>query len=204
MPAVNDTSLILARYRRAEFITAAHEWAQLPPDQGREVAFAGRSNVGKSSVINRLCGRNRLARTSRTPGRTQQIVYFDLGDDLRLADLPGYGYAKVPERLRRHWGRLMADYFTKRDSLAGFISIMDVRHPLMPHDQQMMEWGASGRVPCHVLLNKADKLNRGAAKQTLQKVRAQLPGVVTVQLFSAAKGDGLDELASVLCQWYGI
>lgn len=189
------------RLRRAKFMTAAHEWRQLPPDQGWEIAFAGRSNVGKSSVINRLCDHGGLARTSRTPGRTQQIVYFDLEQQARIADLPGYGYAKVPEDLRRHWGQLMNRYFTRRVSLSGLVIIMDIRHPLTEHDQQMLAWTELGTTPCHVVLNKADKLSRNAMLQTLNKVRRSLPGEISVQSFSASKGEGQDELLQVLQTW---
>lgn len=182
-------------------MAAAHEWRQLPPDQGVEIAFAGRSNVGKSSVINRLCDQGRLARTSRTPGRTQQIVYFDLEQNTRLADLPGYGYAKVPEDLRRHWGQLMDRYFSRRNSLVGLVIIMDIRHPLTEHDRQMLAWAEVGTVPCHVVLNKADKLSRGAMLQTVNQVRRQLPEEITVQSFSASKGEGQEELLATLQFW---
>jgi GTP-binding protein len=189
------------RFRRASYINAAHEWRQLPTDRGREIAFAGRSNVGKSSVINRLCDQGRLARTSRTPGRTQQIVYFDLGPEQRLADLPGYGYAKVPQELKKHWGQLMDRYFTQRRSLHGLVIIMDIRHPLTEHDQHMLTWSQNGAMPCHVVLNKADKLSRGAALQTLQKVKRQLPPGSSVQMFSALKKQGIEELLNTLHPW---
>ncbi|GAB4184721.1 MAG: ribosome biogenesis GTP-binding protein YihA/YsxC [Wenzhouxiangellaceae bacterium] len=199
---MNQDNLLIKRLRQAEFATAAHHWRQLCADEGREVAFAGRSNVGKSSVINRLCGQRSLARTSRTPGRTQQIVFFTLGGDWRIADLPGYGFAKVPEELRRHWGELMDSYFSRRQSLAGLVIIMDVRHPLTQHDQHMLDWGKRSQCPCHIVLNKADKLGHGAAKNTLLKVQRELPADMTVQLFSATKGTGTDELQQRLQQWY--
>ncbi|MBT8046899.1 MAG: YihA family ribosome biogenesis GTP-binding protein [Xanthomonadales bacterium] len=191
-------------YRSATYVVSAHELRQLPPDKGIEVAFAGRSNAGKSSAINTLTDQKALARTSKTPGRTQQIVIFDIDSERRIADLPGYGYAKVPEKLRAHWRHVMQQYFQQRRSLRGVILVMDIRHPMRPFDEQMLEWCSASGVPCHVLLTKADKLKRGPAQSTLYQVRKYLPAGASVQVFSSKSRDGLDELISRLNEWYGI
>jgi GTP-binding protein len=191
-------------YRSAHYVISAHNLKQLPEDTGIEVAFAGRSNAGKSSAINALTDQKSLARTSKTPGRTQQIVIFDIDEQRRIADLPGYGYAKVPERLRAHWRHVMQIYFNRRQSLRGVVLVMDIRHPLRPFDEQMLNWCESSAVPCHVLLTKADKLKRGPAQATLLKVRKSLPFGATAQVFSAARRMGLDELISILNGWYAI
>jgi GTP-binding protein len=175
---------------------------QLPQDSGYEVAFAGRSNAGKSSAINTLTDQKSLARTSKTPGRTQQIVIFEVDEERRIADLPGYGYAKVPEQLRNHWRHVMQLYFNQRDSLRGVVLVMDIRHPLRPFDEQMLDWCANSGVPCHVLLTKADKLKRGPAMATLHKVRTSLPQGATVQTYSSKNRKGLNELIERLNQWY--
>lgn len=193
-----------AYYRKAHFITSANALHQLPPDTGREVAFAGRSNAGKSSAINALTGQTGLARTSKTPGRTQLINLFGLDAEHRLVDLPGYGYAQVPETVKRHWQTLLECYLSTRRSLKGLILIMDVRHPLTEYDRIMLGWCAHSGMPVHALLTKADKLNRGPALATLQKVRkileAEFPGV-TVQLFSSQTRLGVDEAHAVLDRW---
>jgi GTP-binding protein len=191
-------------FNKATYVLNAHRLNQLPDDTGLEVAFAGRSNAGKSSAINALTRQKALARTSKTPGRTQQIVIFQLEGDRRLADLPGYGYAKVPEKLRDHWKKIMQDYFNQRRSLAGVVLMMDVRHPLKPFDVQMLEWCAEFNVPCHVLLTKADKLKRGPATNTLLKVEKHLPGNATIQLFSSKSRDGVEKLIERLCGWLEI
>jgi len=191
-------------YRSANYVISAHNLKQLPEDSGLEVAFAGRSNAGKSSAINALTDQKSLARTSKTPGRTQQIVIFDIDEQRRIADLPGYGYAKVPERLRAHWRHVMQIYFNRRQSLRGVILVMDIRHPLRPFDEQMLNWCEGSSVPCHVLLTKADKLKRGPAQATLLKVRKSLPFGATAQVFSARRRMGLDELIRILNGWYGI
>ena len=191
-------------YRSAAYLTSAHTLSQLPADQGIEVAFAGRSNAGKSSAINALTGQKSLARTSKTPGRTQQIVVFGLGRDRRIADLPGYGYARVPARLREHWKHLMQRYFASRQSLRGVVLLMDIRHPLQPFDQQMVSWCAQSGIACHVLLTKADKLKRGPAQSALLQVRQSLPQGATAQTFSAASRHGKEQLVSVLNGWYEI
>jgi GTP-binding protein len=191
-------------YRSAHYVISAHNLKQLPEDSGIEVAFAGRSNAGKSSAINTLTDQKSLARTSKTPGRTQQIVIFDIDEQRRIADLPGYGYAKVPAQLRAHWRHVMQLYFNQRQSLKGVVLVMDIRHPLRPFDEQMLNWCESSAVPCHVLLTKADKLKRGPAQATLLKVRKSLPFVATAQVFSASRRMGLDELIRILNGWYAI
>lgn len=191
-------------YRAARYVISAHQLRQLGEASGYEVAFAGRSNAGKSSAINALCEQKSLARTSKTPGRTQQIVIFEIDEQRRIADLPGYGYAKVPERLRTHWHHLMQAYFEQRRSLRGVVLVMDIRHPLRPFDEQMLTWCTATGVPCHVLLTKADKLNRGPARATLLQVRKALPAGATAQVFSAHNREGLDELIDCLDAWYDL
>lgn len=191
-------------YRAARYVISAHQLKQLGEDSGYEVAFAGRSNAGKSSAINRLTGQKSLARTSKTPGRTQQINIFEIDEQRRIADLPGYGYAKVPEKLREHWRHLMQAYFERRQSLRGVVLVMDIRHPMRPFDEQMLAWCAATGVPCHVLLTKADKLKRGPAQATLLKVRKALPAGATAQVFSATGGDGLGDLIDRLDGWYDL
>lgn len=191
-------------YRAARYVISAHQLKQLGEDSGYEVAFAGRSNAGKSSAINRLTGQKSLARTSKTPGRTQQINIFEIDEQRRIADLPGYGYAKVPEKLREHWRHLMQAYFERRQSLRGVVLVMDIRHPMRPFDEQMLTWCAATGVPCHVLLTKADKLKRGPAQSTLLKVRKALPAGATAQVFSATSGDGLGGLIDTLDGWYDL
>ena len=190
-------------YGSASYVISAHHLSQLPADSGYEVAFAGRSNAGKSSAINTLTEQKSLARISKTPGRTQQIVIFDLDEQRRIADLPGYGYAKVPEKLKEHWRQVMQRYFERRQCLRGVVLVMDIRHPMKPFDQQMLAWCAAARVPCHVLLTKADKLKRGPAQAALHKVRKVLPDGATAQVFSAKSGEGMDSLLQRLNQWYG-
>lgn len=191
-------------YQRAEYVTSAHTLKQLPPDAGYEVAFAGRSNAGKSSAINTLTRQKSLARTSKTPGRTQQIVIFDVGENRRIADLPGYGYAKVPEKLRAHWRHVMQLYFNQRQSLRGVVLVMDIRHPMREFDEQMLWWCSQSDLPCHVLLTKADKLKRGPAQAALHLLRKSLPEGASAQVFSAKKGEGLQELIAQLDEWFGM
>jgi GTP-binding protein len=189
-------------YRSAQYVISAHHLRQLGADSGYEVAFAGRSNAGKSSAINALTGQKSLARTSKTPGRTQQIVIFAIDECRRIADLPGYGYAKVPEKLKAHWREIMQAYFESRRSLRGVVLVMDIRHPLRPFDEQMLAWCSAAGVPCHVLLTKADKLKRGPAQSTLLKVRKALPAGATAQVFSARTAAGLEDLIARLGIWY--
>ncbi len=192
------------RYHQAQFLMSAAELGQLPPDQGREIAFAGRSNAGKSSALNVLTGHKGLARVSKTPGRTQLINVFPLSDNEALIDLPGYGYAKVPERVRRQWQALLPNYLMERQALVGLILIMDSRHPLRDFDQQMLDWTGAAGLPVHILLSKADKLSRGAAGNTLQAVRRELETrspPVSVQLFSAQDGRGTEDAHRVMDAW---
>lgn len=191
-------------YRVATYVISAHQLKQLPADGGYEVAFAGRSNAGKSSAINTLTDQKSLARTSKTPGRTQQIVIFDIDEQRRIADLPGYGYAKVPEKLRAHWRLVMEQYFNQRRCLKGVVLVMDIRHPMRPFDEQMLNWAHASHVPCHVILTKADKLKRGPAQSTLLKVRRALPESASAQVFSAKNRQGLNELILQLNRWYDI
>jgi len=188
----------MSAYPEARFVSSAHRPGQFLPDEGREVAFAGRSNAGKSSAINAILGRRGLARTSKTPGRTQLVNFFHVGEGLRITDLPGYGYARVPEPVRRHWGQLMDTYFRERRSLAGLFLVMDVRHPLTEFDSRMLAWADSVGCPVHVLLTKADKLSRGKAAATRHSVVRALGPDAGVQLFSALKATGVDEARSVL------
>ncbi len=202
-PPANDRSTA-ANLRSAEFMIAAHAASQLPPDLGREVAFAGRSNAGKSSAVNAITGIKGLARSSKTPGRTQQIVFFGLDDSRRLADLPGYGYAKVPEALRLHWRELMDGYFRQRQSLAGLILVMDARHPLKPFDMDMLAWCREAGLDCHILLTKSDKLSRSDTAKALQLVSnacAREGFRATVQAFSSSKMTGVDEARARIVDW---
>lgn len=200
---------------RARFILSAHTPHQLPPDGGFEVAFAGRSNAGKSSALNAMCQQNALARVSKTPGRTQQLVFFglspegvELHDQRYLVDLPGYGYAKVPKDLQAHWQAFLDSYFGSRMALKGLVVVMDIRHPLREYDRQMLGYAVQRGLPAHALLTKADKLGRGAAGNALQAVRRELTsaydGIVTVQTFSAPAKQGVDEARAVVAGWLGI
>ena len=183
------------------FIKGAYTLKQLPDDTGVEVAFAGRSNVGKSSILNTLAGVKSLARTSKTPGRTQEINFFDLGNDRRLVDLPGYGYAKVSEAKQRHWAETLGEYLLSRKSLAGLILLMDIRHPLKEYDLNMVHWCTSAELPVYVILNKADKLSRGKAGASLLDVKRKLAEfpIEGIQLFSSLKRTGVDDALQQLC-----
>lgn len=184
-------------FQQTRFLLSCAKLEQLPDDDWPEIAFAGRSNAGKSSALNTLCAQNQLARVSKTPGRTQLINLFEVPAlNARLADLPGYGYAEVPAAVRRDWGRLIGGYVESRPNLRALVVIMDIRHPLSVHDRQMLEWSHTRALPCHVLLTKADKLGFGAAKTQLLQVRKTLAeeGVeATVQLFSSTAPMGVDE-----------
>lgn len=191
-------------FRKATYLTSASKLAQCPPDEGWEVAFAGRSNAGKSSAINSLTGIGKLAKTSRTPGRTQLINFFELSESQRLVDLPGYGFAKVPLAVKQEWTRQLEKYLQQRQCLRGMILLMDVRHPLQPFDQQMLNWALEAAMPVHILLTKADKLKKGPAGNTLLQVRASLKAhgdLVSVQLFSALKHSGHQQLVEVINAW---
>jgi GTP-binding protein len=189
----------------ARYALAAHTLKQLPADAGREVAFAGRSNAGKSSALNAMANQNALARTSKTPGRTQQLVFFEVAAGRHLVDLPGYGYAKVPEDLRAHWQAFINDYFRVREALAGLVVVMDARHPLKDYDRQMLDYAAQRDLPAHALLTKADKLGRGEQAKTLQAVRKELAAAygdsVGAQLFSSETRQGIDEARAVVTRW---
>ncbi|MCB1761535.1 MAG: YihA family ribosome biogenesis GTP-binding protein [Gammaproteobacteria bacterium] len=192
-------------YHRARFFTSAARLCQAPPDQGFEVAFAGRSNAGKSSAINALTQQSQLARTSKTPGRTQLLNFFTLDTQRRLVDLPGYGYAQVPEAVKQQWQREMTAYLTGRKSLRGVVLLMDIRHPLKEFDQQMVQLSEQIQLPLHILLTKADKLKWGAANQSLMQLRSQLRERherISLQLFSALKRQGITELHALLDEWF--
>ena len=178
-------------YPDACFMTSAHRANQFVPDVGAEVAFAGRSNAGKSSAINTIVNRRNFARTSKSPGRTQLVNFFRLTDECRLVDLPGYGYARVTRSLRDHWRGLLEEYFEQRKSLAGLILVVDSRRLLGDFDWQMLDWCAAIGHPIHVLLTKADKLKRQPANEALATARKELDRSISVQLFSAVKGQGL-------------
>ncbi len=191
-------------YHRAHFLTSAARLSQTPQDDGLEVAFVGRSNAGKSSAINTLCQQKALARTSKTPGRTQLLNFFALDERRRLVDLPGYGYAKASNALKRQWQDTLADYLEQRNSLCGLILLMDVRHPLKKFDQQILEWSVPIGLSVHILLTKADKLKRGPASKSLLGVRKGVEPLgkhVSVQLFSALKHQGIDQAHTILDQW---
>jgi GTP-binding protein len=188
----------MSAYPAVRFVTSANRVAQLPPDTGAEVSVSGRSNAGKSSAINVITGRKGLARTSKAPGATRLINFFELEPGRRLVDLPGYGFAKVPGAMREHWGELISAYFKGRESLRGAIVVMDVRHPLTANDRDMLAVALSRNVPVHVLLTKADKLGRGAARQALAGFLRDAGKGVTAQLFSALNGEGLDEARRML------
>lgn len=195
---------IVSDLRRAEYLDSVHEPSQLPPDAGIEIAIAGRSNAGKSSLINRLCRQSGLARTSRTPGRTRQLVFFRLDPLRHLVDLPGYGYARVSGDLKRHWGRLIQTYLDRRRALAGLVVVMDIRHPLKDSDIELIEWAGSRGLPLHLVLTKADKLGRGKQKEALMAVRNRVADPVGVQTFSATTGVGLDELDATMAYWFDL
>jgi GTP-binding protein len=192
---------------RARYMLAAHNPRQLPPDGGFEVAFAGRSNAGKSSALNAICQQNALARVSKTPGRTQQLVYFEIPPttDRFLVDLPGYGYAKVPKDLQAHWQAFIDGYFRTREALKGLVVVMDIRHPLKDYDRQMLGYAVSRGLPAHAILTKADKLGRGAQGNALLAVRKEMKAeygdVVSVQLFSGESKQGVDEARAVIGGW---
>lgn len=192
---------------RAQYMLAAHNPQQLPPDGGFEVAFAGRSNAGKSSALNAICQQNALARVSKTPGRTQQLVFFDIPPttDRFLVDLPGYGYAKVPKDLQAHWQAFIDRYFRTREALKGLVVVMDIRHPLRDYDKQMLGYAVSRGLPAHAILTKADKLGRGAQGNALLAVRkdmqAEYRDAVSLQLFSGESKQGVDEARAVIGGW---
>ncbi len=196
-------------FNTVEFLISAQTLKQCPDDRGFEVAFAGRSNAGKSSAINTLTRNKGLARTSKTPGRTQLINHFEIEPEKRLVDLPGYGYAKVPKSIKAKWDRNLAEYLQNRNSLSGLVLLMDIRHPLQDYDRQMLNWAAQAGLPVHILLTKADKLKRGPAMNSLLGVEKLLremdPGftLLSAQIFSSLKKTGLPELEQKLISWLG-
>jgi GTP-binding protein len=196
-------------FRKASFFLSAPSLRECPPETGVEVAFAGRSNAGKSSAINTLTHNSKLARTSKTPGRTQLINFFALSDQQRLVDLPGYGYARVSRDLKDQWQRYLSEYLQERQSLRGLVLLMDIRHPLQEFDTTMLHWASRARMPVHILLTKADKLSRGGAGKSLQAVRKQIKEMglsqeVSLQCFSALNRTGVEELEQLLNQWLSL
>lgn len=192
------------RYQQATFYISAAKLTQLPKDEGAEIAFVGRSNAGKSSALNVLTQQKKLAKTSKTPGRTQLINVFDLDENNRLIDLPGYGYAKVPDKVKINWQKLLSKYLETRDSLRGLVLLMDIRHPLKETDRTLIEWAFQSELAIHILLTKSDKLTYGAAKKTLLEVQRTLKpygDFISLQLFSAKDRSGLDDLYQQLDTW---
>jgi GTP-binding protein len=194
-------------YSKAVFLKSAAKIIHLPNDSGYEVAFAGRSNAGKSSALNYLTGIKNLARTSKTPGRTQLINLFNLDEERRLVDLPGYGYAKVALQVKMEWQKHLAHYLEVRKSLKGLVLLMDIRHPLKDLDQMMLDWALDRELPVHILLTKADKISRSEAKNTVLQVRRNYEladHLISVQTFSSLKKEGIDELIPVLNEWLNL
>jgi GTP-binding protein len=191
----------MSQFPDARFILSANAPRQFVPDTGAEVAVAGRSNAGKSSAINVIVNRRQFARTSKTPGRTQLVNFFELADNERLVDLPGYGYAKVADSVQRHWGELLEQYFESRKSLRGLLLVVDIRRQLRDFDRQMLAFAGSVDLPTHILLTKSDKLKRGQAATAMLQVKKELGDSATVQLFSALKKSGADQAREVLVQF---
>jgi GTP-binding protein len=202
---MQEPEISVLDFRRAQFLKSAPTLRECPPDSGAEVAFAGRSNAGKSSAINALTNNHKLARTSKTPGRTQLLNFFALSDVHRLVDLPGYGFAKVPLKVKQEWQRHLEAYLSDRVCLRGLILLMDVRHPLQPFDTLLLDWVTKCKMPVHILLTKADKLTYGAGKTALLGVNKALQArkglVYSVQLFSASNLEGLEQLQRQLSVW---
>jgi GTP-binding protein len=193
-------------FQRAAFLAAAADLKATPPDQGFEIAFAGRSNAGKSSAINALCHQRALARTSKTPGRTQQLIFFQLDEERRIVDLPGYGFAQVSQAIKRQWQSLMERYLEQRASLQGLVVVMDIRHPLTEIDQRMIGWGIAAELPLLLLLSKADKLKRSHVEHSVRSVRKTLASAsvpVEVLAFSAVDRRGLVATQARLGDWLG-
>lgn len=192
---------------KAKFTTSAPDIRQLPLDTGIEVAFAGRSNAGKSSALNTLTNQKSLARTSKTPGRTQLINVFEIAPEQRLIDLPGYGFAKVPLEMKKKWQRALGEYLEKRESLQGLVVLMDIRHPLKDLDRDLIEWAADSDLPVLALLTKADKLSQGKASAEVLKVKKQLTELkadITVQAFSSLKRTGVEQATRVITGWLAV
>ena len=190
-------------YRKAKFLISAPRLNQAPIDEGAEIAFVGRSNAGKSSALNTITDNKSLARTSKTPGRTQLLNFFELDEHRRFVDLPGYGFAKVSAKTKKDWLHAIDEYLRNRQSLRGLVLIMDIRHPLTNIDQEMLEWCHQIGMPVHILLTKCDKLKRGAAKTTLLQVKKAIQDsdLFSVQLFSAKDKTGVDEIHAVFDEW---
>ncbi|OGO90056.1 MAG: YihA family ribosome biogenesis GTP-binding protein [Coxiella sp. RIFCSPHIGHO2_12_FULL_42_15] len=192
-------------YQQTRYLKSAADLSQLPDDEGSEVAFIGRSNAGKSSSLNVITGIKGLARTSKTPGRTQMINFFSIDDEKRLVDLPGYGYAKVPLSIKERWMDNVDEFLRTRQCLKGLVVVMDIRHPLKELDQQVIAWAMDCGVPTHILLTKADKLNPNAQRKALREVSDALShyaDAITIQLFSSIDRIGIDEVKSILDHWF--
>jgi GTP-binding protein len=199
---MNSTKNIFAR---TTFLTSAFKTSQLPEDTGLEIAIAGRSNAGKSTTLNTLVGNKKLAKVSKTPGRTQLLNCFDLGDNMRLVDLPGYGFAKVPKKVKAHWQHEINLYLQQRKSLIGVVIVMDIRHPLKDFDRQFLHWADQSGLYSHVLLNKSDKYKSGKRKAALLEVKKEMTNISrtsTIQTFSGLKKEGIQELSATLLSWY--
>ena len=193
----------MSQYPEAQFIKSANALSQFVPDDGSEVAVAGRSNAGKSSAINVIVNRRQFARTSKRPGRTQLVNFFSLQEGRRLVDLPGYGFARVSDSMRRHWGELLSQYFKSRESLNGLLLIVDIRRKLTDYDRQMMAFTDEAQLPIHILLTKADKLKRGQMATAVLQVRKEVGDRATVQAFSALNRQGEDEARTMLEKFLG-
>jgi GTP-binding protein len=192
-------------FNHCEFLISAYKTSQLPPDDGMEIAFAGRSNSGKSTTINALTNHKGLAKVSKTPGRTQLFNCFEFKPNMRLVDLPGYGYAKVPAKMKKHWEKEIDSYLMNRESLIGVVIIMDIRHPMKVFDEQMLNWAHQSGLHAHVLLNKADKLNNNDTKKALMKVSREIANIsdsATCQVFSALRKTGTKELSNIITPWF--
>ncbi|NCF32834.1 MAG: YihA family ribosome biogenesis GTP-binding protein [Proteobacteria bacterium] len=195
--------MLLPERLDATFLTSAPDLRRCPPADTAEVAFAGRSNAGKSSVLNQLTGNRRTAKVSKTPGRTQLLNFFSVRQEGRLVDLPGYGYAKATLNAQQQWQKAVNHYLSYRDSLVGLVLVMDIRHPNQPFDKDLLSWAQESGLPIHILLNKADKLGRNAQQKALsqlQRAYADHP-TASMQCFSAAKGSGKGQLMELLLQW---
>ncbi len=192
-----------AYFEKAAFTISAASLRQCPEDQGAEIAFAGRSNAGKSSALNALTRNSKLARTSKTPGRTQLLNFFELEQGIRLVDLPGYGFARVPDAVKAKWQNLIDQYLRQRQSLRGLVLVMDIRHPLTDFDSMMLDWAGACEMPAHILLTKADKLKKMAQRKQLELVKeavAPRQQQLSVQTFSAFKATGINALATIMLQ----
>ncbi|HEV2614221.1 MAG TPA: ribosome biogenesis GTP-binding protein YihA/YsxC [Gammaproteobacteria bacterium] len=195
---------MLIPFQKTTFIMSVAKLIQLPDDEGCEIAFAGRSNAGKSTALNAITGVKGLARTSKTPGRTQTINLFRVTDEIRLVDLPGYGFAQVPLAMKKEWDKLLAQYLQNRESLRGLCLVMDSRHPLKEFDIHILEWAVSANLPTHILLSKADKLSKTEKTKVLQYLKDNITdpsGLITYQLFSALRNEGIVDARKKISQW---